>query len=128
MKIETNNNYWRGQDTLLMSSGRSITDQWNKVNDIDSTIQMLEYFKSPSAALLGDLNANNPLIQTINKASTNLQNLNAQGITAFSTKNNNQILKALVLLADLWRPGVNYSGLSKNSDALTFMRTYASDS
>lgn len=33
-----------------------------------------------------------------------------------------------MLLADLWRPGVNYSGLSKNSDALTFMRTYASDS
>lgn len=128
LKIETNNNYWRGQDTLLMSSGRSITDQWNKVNDIDSTIQMLEYFKSPSAARLGDLNANNPLIQTINKASTNLQNLNAQGITAFSAKNNNQILKALVLLADLWRPGVNYSGLSKNGDALTFMRSYASDS
>ena len=128
LKIETNNNYWRGQDTLLMSSGHSITDQWNKVNDIDSTIQMLEYFKSPSAAHLGDLNANNPLIQTINKASTNLQNLNAQGITAFSAKNNNQILKALVLLADLWRPGVNYSGLSKNGDALTFMRTYASDS
>lgn len=47
---------------------------------------MLEYFKSPSAAHLGDLNANNPLIQTINKASTNLQNLNAQGITAFSAK------------------------------------------
>ncbi|WP_265735201.1 ImpA family metalloprotease [Acinetobacter sp. ACNIH1] len=89
---------------------------------------MLEYFKSPSAARLGDLNANNPLIQTINKASTNLQNLNAQGITAFSTKNNNQILKALVLLADLWRPDVNYSGLSKNGDTLTFMRTYASDS
>ena len=33
-----------------------------------------------------------------------------------------------MLLADLWRPGVNYSGLSKNGDALTFMRTYASDS
>src|SRR5690606_32566165 len=82
----------------------------------------------PSSARLGDLNANNTLIQTINKASSNLQSLNAQGISAFSPENNNQILKALVLLADVWRPSVNYSGLSKNGDALTFMRTYASDS
>ncbi|MEZ2902710.1 ImpA family metalloprotease [Acinetobacter terrestris] len=128
LRIESNNNIYRGEDTLLMSAGRSITDQWNKVNDIDSTIQMLEYFKSPSSARLGDLNANNTLIQTINKASSNLQSLNAQGISAFSPENNNQILKALVLLADVWRPSVNYSGLSKNGDALTFMRTYASDS
>ena len=73
---------------ILYSCLQDIPSRINgiKVNDIDSTIQMLEYFKSPSAAHLGDLNANNPLIQTINKASTNLQNLNAQGITAFSAK------------------------------------------
>ena len=59
--------------------------------------------------------------------SSALQGLNQQGLSVFDQENNNTLLKSLVLVADTWRPTVNYTTLNKNGDAQAFMQAYASD-
>ena len=125
--IQSNHNYFRDPNTLLISNSMSIGERWKRMNQVDDLIQTLQYFIDPASVTLGELNSSNALIQSIRTHSSALQGLNAQGRSAFSEDNANAVLKALVLIADLWRPDVNYTGLSKNSDPLTFMKTYASD-
>lgn len=127
MGMQTNGNYWRTKDTLLLSKPKTYQQRWDNINQIDATIKTLQYFNSPASVTLGELNTSNSMIQSINALSSSLQTLNNQGLSAFSEENKNSILKALVLIADLWRPSVNYTGLNINSDPLTFMQTYASD-
>lgn len=125
--IQSNMNWFRAESTLLMANSASIEQRWERINQIDGTIKTLKYFIDPTSVTLGELNANNAMIQSMLTHSSALQRLNSQGLSAFSEENKNSILKALVLIADLWRPAVNYTGLNKNGDPLTFMKTYASD-
>ena len=125
--IQSDMNWFRDERTLLMSNPANIEQRWERINQIDGTIKTLQYFIDPASVTLGELNANNTMIQSMLTHSSALQRLNGQGLSAFSEENKNSILKALVLIADLWRPSVNYTGLNINSDPLTFMQTYASD-
>lgn len=125
--IQANMNWFRDKNKLLMANPTSTEQRWEKTNQIDSTINTLQYFIDPKSVALGELNAKNPMIQSILTHSNALQRLNSQGLSAFSEENKNSILKTLVLIADLWRPSVDYTGLNKNGDPLTFMQTYASD-
>ncbi|WP_228146834.1 ImpA family metalloprotease [Acinetobacter sp. ANC 4470] len=125
--IQADMNWFRDERTLLMSNPANIEQRWERINQIDGTIKTLQYFINPASVTLGELNASNAMIQSMLTHSSALQRLNAQGLSAFSEENKNSILKALVLIADLWRPSVNYTGLNKNGNPLTFMQTYASD-
>ena len=125
--IQANHNWFRAEGTLVLSKPASIEARWQRINQIEETIQTLKYFIDPASINLSGLNANHPLIKSILLQSAALQQLNGQGLSAFSAENKNGILKALVLVADLWRPTVNYTGLNKNGNAQLFMQTYASD-
>ncbi|WP_228146139.1 ImpA family metalloprotease [Acinetobacter sp. ANC 4648] len=127
MGMQSNGNYWRTKESLLLSDSKTHQQRWNNINQIDATINTLQYFKDPASVSLGEINVNNSIIQNIKALSSSLQTLNNQGVSAFSEDNKNSILKALVLIADLWRPNISYTALSKSSDPLTFMKTYASD-
>ena len=127
LKLQVNHNFFRNKNTLLIAKTATQEERWQRINQIEDSIQVLRYLIDPSTTTLGELNNNNPLIKSILNQSNLLQLLNAQGLSAFSTQNKNELLKALVLIADLWRPTVNYTGLKKTSDATTFMHTYASD-
>jgi len=127
MNMQTNNNYYRNKDGILLSNKLTVQQRWDQINQIDATIQVLKYFIDPHTVNLGDLTADNPLIQGIRNLSSSLQRINNQGMSAFSDQNSNEALKALVLIADLWRPAVNYNTLNKNGDVQAFMQAYASD-
>ena len=127
INMQANDNYYRTKETLLLSEPKTLQQRWEHVNQIDATINTLQYFSNPTSVTLGSINANNSIIQSINTLSSSLQSLNNHGLSAFSAENKNSILNTLVLIADMWRPTVSYSGLSKTSDPLTFMQTYASD-
>ena len=125
--VQADMNWFRDERTLLMSNPANIEQRWERINQIDGTIKTLQYFIASTSVTLGELNANNAMIQSMLTHSSALQRLNGQGLSAFSAENRNSILKALVLIADMWRPAVNYTGLNKNGDPLIFMQTYASD-
>ena len=125
--VQADMNWFRDERTLLMSNPANIEQRWERINQIDGTIKTLQYFIAPTSVTAGELNANNAIIQSMLTHSSALQRLNGQGLSAFSAENRNSILKALVLIADVWRPAVNYTGLNKNGDPLTFIQTYASD-
>ena len=127
MSMQANDNYYRTSKMLLLSEAKTQQNRWDNINQIDATVKTLQYFADPTSVTLGEINANNSIIQSINALSSSLQTLNNQGLSAYSPENKNSILNALVLIADMWRPTVSYSGLSKNSNPLTFMQTYASD-
>ena len=127
MNMQANNSYYRNKDEILLSAKLSPQQRWDQFNQIDATINVLQYFADPAAVNLGELKSDHDIIQGINTLSSSLQNLNNQGFSAFSEQNTNSILKPLVLLADLWRPSVNYNNLKKNGDAQAFMQAYASD-
>lgn len=127
MKMQTNNSYYRGKEDILLSNKLSTQQRWEQFNQIDSTISVLQYFIDPKSIALGELNENNAIIQGIRSLSSALQGLNQQGLSVFDQDNNDTLLKALVLVADAWRPTVNYSTLNKSGDAQTFMQAYASD-
>lgn len=127
MKMQTNNSYYRGKEDILLSNKLSTQQRWEQFNQIDRTISVLQYFIDPKSTALGELNENNAIIQGIRSLSSALQGLNQQGLSVFDQDNNDTLLKALVLVADAWRPTVNYSTLNKSGDAQTFMQAYASD-
>lgn len=127
MNMQANDNYWRTKDMLSLVEAKTAQQRWDQINKIDSIIKTLEYFIDPKSVTLGEINPNNPIIQNINALASSMRTLNDQGFSVFSNKNKNSILNSLVLVADMWRPTVSYNGLSKNSDPLTFMQTYASD-
>ena len=127
MKMQTNNSYYRGKEDILLSNKLSTQQRWEQFNQIDRTISVLQYFIDPKSTALGELNENNAIIQGIRSLSSALQGLNQQGLSVFDQDNNDTLLKALVLIADTWRPTVNYGTLNKNGDAQAFMQAYASD-
>ena len=127
MKMQANNSYYRSKEELLLSNKLSAQQRWEQFNQIDHTINVLQYFIDPKSITLGELNENNSIIQGIRSLSSALQGLNQQGLSVFDQENNNTLLKSLVLVADTWRPTVNYTTLNKNGDAQAFMQAYASD-
>lgn len=127
MKMQTNNSYYRGKEDILLSNKLSTQQRWEQFNQIDRTISVLQYFIDPKSTTLGELNENNAIIQGIRSLSSALQGLNQQGLSVFDQDNHDTLLKALILVADAWRPTVNYSTLNKSGDAQTFMQAYASD-
>ena len=127
MKMQTNNSYYRSKEDILLSNKLSTQQRWEQFNQIDRTISVLQYFIDPKSTTLGELNENNAIIQGIRSLSSALQGLNQQGLSVFDQDNNDTLLKALVLVADAWRPTVNYSTLNKSGDAQAFMQAYASD-
>ena len=127
MKMQANNSYYRNKEELLLSNKLSTQQRWEQLNQIDRTINVLQYFIDPKSITLGELNENNEIIQGILSLSSALQGLNQQGLSVFDPDNNDTLLKALVLVADTWRPTVNYGTLNKNGDAQAFMQAYASD-
>ena len=127
MKMQANNSYYRNKEELLLSNKLSTQQRWEQLNQIDRTINVLQYFIDPKSITLGELSENNEIIQGIRSLSSALQGLNQQGLSVFDQDNNNTLLKALVLVADTWRPTVNYGTLNKNGDAQAFMQAYASD-
>ena len=127
MKMQANNSYYRNKEDILLSNKLSTQQRWEQFNQIDRTISVLQYFIDPKSTALGELNENNAIIQGIRSLSSALQGLNQQGLSVFDQDNNDTLLKALVLIADTWRPTVNYGTLNKNGDAQAFMQAYASD-